>query len=400
MLGFIRRGQSRRILQALAVEDAREREQAKKRLGEHSFSRMDLPLLYGATRRGYPDDGEDLFSTRSKLLRVLWEVNDAGTPRFIADIYPSLPDNKDTRFAALRVLSGMNTRESVETLVKILLRDKPDLGYAYPLFLPFEEEPRHASLLFPRLFNLLEDDKYKYAVYCLAVSLRDKKALDDKVFQACRGRLLEDLAHARAQRRRLAKDTEAYAEAVDLLAVTADCLGAFPGDAEVMGFLRSLLDDPSPEVVLWAADSLTRNGGNVPGPVFLKLAANPETRLDLYNALAAAGQVRLFPEEYLTQYHFAEADMVRWLTFPTEFGRAPDRIELLAEKEVETDGERGRVYLFKYRYAGDEDGWMVGLSGPQPMEKDEVATGGGYTFSHFKRLDEMSVEEHFRSFLD
>ncbi len=378
------------------------RERARELLDKHKFSRNDLPLLYEAIQRSYRDDDAGANSTRSALLTVLWTVNDRSTVNFVKKAYPTLPDNPDIRYSALRVLSEMNTADSLNLFLDLLIGTRPNLEHFYfGLFVPLYEHTRNAKVLFPRLLELLSDKRYRYPVYSLAVYYRDKKLIANGVFAGYRERMIEDFNQAEVERAALLESSaEEYSSLSDLLAVIVDGMGSFLKDPEIAGILRESLDDPDPGVKLYSAISLVRVGEKVSPESLGPIAANPATRLDLYEALKEMGQARFFPQAYFTQYHFAEGDMVRWLCYPTEFGRPPDRIELLETREITRGGVRGRVYLFKYFYNDDKDGWMVGMSGPQPIKMNELRTWGELTFSHFNKMDEMSIEEHFESFLD
>lgn len=346
------------------------RERARELLDKHKFSRNDLPLLYEAIQRSYRDDDARANSTRSALLTVLWTVNDRSTVNFIKKAYPTLPDNPDIRYSALRVLSVMNTADSLNLFLDLLVGTRPNLEHFYfSLFVPLYDHTRNAKVLFPRLLELLSDKRYRYPVYSLAVYYRDKKLIANGVFAGYRERMIEDFNQAEVDRAALLESSvEEYSSLSDLLAVIVDGMGSFLKDPEIAGIFRESLDDPDPGVKLYSAISLVRVGEKVSPESLEPIAANPAIRLDLYEAL--------------------------------EFGRPPDRIELLKTREITRGGERGRVYLFKYFYNDDKDGWMVGMSGPQPIKMNELRTWGELTFSHFNKMDEMSIEEHFESFLD
>jgi len=392
---------SRAILEDLSSLDPARRKQAKTSLRRHKFRKSDLPALYEAIERQYPDDTDRFLSTRHALFRVLWKVNDPSTVDFIRRVHSSLPDNPDIRFCALRTLSEMSTEQSLRLLLDILIAHEPALGLSiHALFVPLLQNPKHAQVLFPKLFEALKTREYKHPIYCLAIAYRDNDRLSDTVIANCRAVLMQDYETALQDRETLPEDSQEYADAVALLQVVLDLMASFPGDPEIAAVLRSRLNDPTPAICLFAANSLVALGRDLPPECLDRIAADPSTRLDLYEHLQKLGQSQLFPPAYHTQLHFAEAQMVRWLCFPTEMGKPPDRIECIASREVTTAGRRGRVYLFRYFYEDDDSGWMVGLSGPQPSDPAQVSSQGHLTFSHFHKLDEMSTDEHFDSLLN
>ena len=93
----------------------------------------------------------------------------------------------------------------------------------------------------------------------------------------------------------------------------------------------------------------------------------------------------MFPTECTTEEYLAKSDLVRWLTYPTELGKAPDeivyigKIKKLFKKEV--------FYVFKYRSNSDTLGddlknkWLIGWS-----------SRDGGTFSNFDEFAPFEQE--------
>jgi hypothetical protein len=73
----------------------------------------------------------------------------------------------------------------------------------------------------------------------------------------------------------------------------------------------------------------------------------------------------IFPEEFRTQGAFVESEMVDWLAYRTELGRAPDEIELMKVITVDSGTSDGRLDYFAFRfrthepYWAAEDGWSL-----------------------------------------
>ncbi len=94
----------------------------------------------------------------------------------------------------------------------------------------------------------------------------------------------------------------------------------------------------------------------------------------------------------ITQEKIAMSDMVRWLSFPTELGSIPDKIELLGEFNFSNN----RFFAFKfskegYRIKGD----LLGISGGYPVDKVSSTTSG-FTFSKF----EVATEDWQKQSID
>jgi hypothetical protein len=117
---------------------------------------------------------------------------------------------------------------------------------------------------------------------------------------------------------------EEYAEPRMLAALLLDLLGYLPGH-EANEALERALAYSDPRLRCFAVISLLRRGREVAREHLASVAACPETRIWLYDLLRGIEKEDLFPAEYHNQPAFAESDMVNWLIFPTELGRAPTR---------------------------------------------------------------------------
>ena len=112
------------------------------------------------------------------------------------------------------------------------------------------------------------------------------------------------------------------------------------------------------------------------------------------------GRETLFPLAFRTQEAFAESEMVNWLIFPTELGRAPDKIELEAIVPRDTPSGAVQYYVFRFRtlppHWAAKDGWLAGGAGPFLTKDGPTTEGGGDTFSTFTRWESKTTEEHAR----
>jgi hypothetical protein len=168
----------------------------------------------------------------------------------------------------------------------------------------------------------------------------------------------------------------------------------------VKNLLRSALSFTDPRLKYFAVIGLLRQSEAVEQEYLRDIAASPEMRNWFYDQLARMGKENLFPEEFKTQEALAESNMVNWLTYPTELGRAPDEIELMHVGAFDTETEDGLIDYFVFRFRTFEphwaakDGWMAGISGPF-LRKDSPSTKSyGGTFSRFDPWESKSAEEH------
>ena len=132
-------------------------------------------------------------------------------------------------------------------------------------------------------------------------------------------------------------------------------------------------------------DTLCCIGADIPQPVIEALALDLEYANTTYHNLCRQGKVALFPAEYATEEYLAKSDMVRWLTYPTELGKAPDEIVYIGK--IKQMFKKEIFHVFKYRSDSDTLGddlknkWLVGWS------SDE-----GGTFSNFDEFAPFEME--------
>ena len=177
-----------------------------------------------------------------------------------------------------------------------------------------------------------------------------------------------------------------------------DLMGYLPGEA-VVADLGEALTSRDPRVRLFAALGLIRHGREVRPEVIEGIAAAPEVRNWLFDGLVSLDRRNLFPARFAAQEALAESDMVGWLIFPTELGRPPHEIELMATFD-DDEGEQ-RYYLFRFRthapHWAAKDGWETGLAGPFEIAAMPTTEAGGHTFSMFDKWEEKTPKEHFEA---
>ena len=123
----------------------------------------------------------------------------------------------------------------------------------------------------------------------------------------------------------------------------------------------------------YAVGTLLTFGSEAPLHIIETLANDMEYANLTYQLLKRYRLEKFFPAACSTPEYLAQSDLVRWLTYPTELGKAPDEIEYLGKVRK---GEK--FYIFRFRSDSEnipekERGeWMIGWSGSK-----------GGTFSNF-----------------
>ena len=145
--------------------------------------------------------------------------------------------------------------------------------------------------------------------------------------------------------------------------------------------------------------------GGQPDPAAVrKVAADPETRNALYDAMAEAGKAALFPPEFRTRRAYAESDLVYWLCHPNELRQAPDEIQLAQIISLPSEAGPVEYYLFRFRtnppHFANDKGWMAGVSGPYAKGTTVPAEAPGGTSSELEPYGARTPQEHVQFFHD
>ncbi len=167
-------------------------------------------------------------------------------------------------------------------------------------------------------------------------------------------------------------DSELTEEILNSLEIASDVARHFATDA-ILASLQSLLKIEKSNIRYYAVRSLLAAKQEVPKDIIVSLA-NDIVYADMtYAILKMHGKTDLFPAELANEEYLAKSDLVHWLTYPTELGKEPDRIEYLGKvkkKEI--------YHIFRYTSNSDNLGedlqgkWLIGWSNNE-----------GGTFSNF-----------------
>lgn len=162
------------------------------------------------------------------------------------------------------------------------------------------------------------------------------------------------------------------------LELLADISKYFVNERIISG-LMELMQLGRNHINCYAVDTLCSMGLDVPQPVIDALARDLEYAYIVYKKLQWQGKASLFPAECATEEYLAKSDLVQWLTYPTELGKAPDEIVYLGK--VKQLFKREVFHIFKYRSNSStlddslKNKWLIGWSSED-----------GGTFSNFEEF--------------
>ena len=403
-------GQSRitAILQQLKSDNLDTRVAALeelKKIAKKGLTKKEGTEALQAADSVFPPLKYDFQDTSSELVTVTSSNPQEAYIPIIRDHYGSY--SVQAKQAALSLLTFINSTDATKEFVRLVDESKNNRDI-HLLTTGYEKNPRHAGILFPKLLEIAEEsENLQWAVYTLCLKYFQEKTLVSGSLNASSPYVLNPYRLYKKKILSLQQPkgyawlwNDDYLRYRETAAVLLDLLGYFP-DQSIIAELQLVKEIRDPELKLFASTSLLRLGQSVDPNMLLAVAEQPETRNRFYDLLKKLGKDDLYPKTYYTQEAFAESDMVHWLTYPTELGRAPDEIELMKTFTTKQGNEDVTYYLFRFRtlepHWAAKKGWTAGVSGPFPNQNVPTTNALGGTFSALDSWDSKTPEEHFAS---
>ena len=315
--------------------------------------------------------------------------------------YDNAPDWE--RGYALGILCKQPDDDSFETMARLLDQ------YGVPAISPFPDRvlaDRHLGKVRRLMPNLLlttkNADQLAAAMNLINRALEHGHLSFDDLSPAAEtaqteaARLLSELQAFLELHDSEGRYEEAYEELRGAVCVHLDLLGISPAaSTEILEHAQSFEDA---RVALFAIVSLLKKQIEPAQVAIKRCASSHAVRDDLYTQLKRLNRLDLFPSQYLTLDSFAACAMVRWLMFPSELGREPEALDLVARLVGKSDDAADAVmYLWKCT----SDGRVFACAnGPYRVDAEMGELLGGFSFSNFKAWDEATPEQHLAQIVD
>ncbi len=169
---------------------------------------------------------------------------------------------------------------------------------------------------------------------------------------------------------------------INSIELATDICEKFLND-QIVDLLYEIIKKDFSNITFYAVKTLILAGKEISADIIVSLAHNLEYAKLTYELLSDEQRKTYFPTECSSPEYLAKSDMVRWLMYPTELGKAPDDIEFIGK--ITYLFKKDKYYVFKYRSDSDtlsdnlKNKWLIGWSNDD-----------GGTFSNF---DEYSLYE-------
>lgn len=312
----------------------------------------------------------------------------------------------DARHEALQLLAGLQSRDAAKATMRLIRAGARDDGAETTLLWGWSDVPDCADIFFPELFELARSNASEQCILDLLSTLALYPETSFEVLDRCGPRIVQ--LYQRHKRRllpaqhgtsRAAFYSPAYAPhrklACSLLDLMADC-PTEQGRNELQQAVRFR----DPLLKLHAAMTLVRLGEGLPQNTIGELAADPETRIELFGKLTMRDSLRLFPSRYASQAALAESDLVSWLINNSSQARPPARIELVKVVTIDPQTDVGLLDYYVFQFCmgepgpGERPAWKAGVAGPYPRAEQPTSAAQATPHSDFESIEAKLPEEH------
>jgi hypothetical protein len=344
---------------------------------------------------------KDYFDIKGKFIDELGYIDDSLSKErlvgILKDFYDRTSDTSYFQNAALNALARLQTKSSFKVVKDILIKDPPvfENGDSYGrLFDLFNDSLLLAKTLFPEMLQLSSLEDYKPHINSLLKSMVDSGYLKGKNYSSYFTKIyLDAKVQLKKQQNKDEKTLQRDADEEDEdssspfgfrtmfaprisfntaniapLQEYAVLLAPFYDKKDVVPkFFEKLLQSKDENVQLAAAKVLLENNKRLPDTLLTFIASQDQYRAKLFTMLEKLGKKDLFPAKYNNQEDIARSIL---LNDSRSYSKFAD-LKLVDKQVLSVNGNKGIVYLFKYKINAQDD-WKMGISGLQPLNSREV----------------------------
>ncbi len=357
-----------RFLKDVLSTDSVTRTRAMEQSDEATFNNQSLPALMAALDKipsstAYAD-------IRSMLLRKFATIKAPAALPFLEKQYYAAGDTSQYQFAILKSLGDMKRNDAALLFKKLITNEPPlsdDMDDVYEIFYPFYDTLQLTKLIYPDIMDLVIIPEYKHEVYTMLGELLDSGLVKPSLYRD-KKRLILSEAKLELRRENGSKKSEYDNDGNYKLYNFNALLVPYIKEADVRNYFERLLKVQDPYIRMMTAIRLEKNKVPVADSIWYNLAKDDDYRVRLYAQMEKNHLLNKYPVEYRSQQKFNEAILRRNINTATN---TVDTFALLLNVPSEFRGEKGRVYLYKYKVTKDKD-WKIAMLGLQPEDENKV----------------------------
>lgn len=386
-------------------------QKAIKNLSSLLFDSADLPQLQRCIG-SLSWSGPAYLDTKKALIGKLAFLRSRGTADYLVNLYRQAGDTVDLQYAALEALLRQKTAYAFAAFGRLMATDPPvlqpvenggsafysksaarrfvttadsgDEGASDGSFLEHLTDSLALTAgIVKELLPLLNLTDYRQAMLEVLGALVDSAQVSPADYAAYLPNLLPE-AKQLAKKQRIREQTRAIEKAkaaVDDKGTPADditdddtgnaqltlmatlLLPFWNGEPQVQQLFAQLVQSTDRQLQYSTAMLLLRRGHPVPDSLWLQFAALDDFRFRLYTDLDRQNRLSLFPAAYKTRLLLARSQLASLQPY-----NRPDTLAFLEALPVQSEGQQGELYFFKYKEKKEDMGWKIATAGLFPSD--------------------------------
>ncbi len=322
------------------------------------------------------------------LIGKLINIKEFDDMAFVEQLYKNAGDTAMFQIEILSSLAGKETKDAIETYLKLMDYDIPISGdrwgnhtLFYPFYFAKKETSKNLKEVFPGLLNYTFIEKYREGIIKSLAILVDSQFISPTVYKRNVNQILreakivlkEEISYSQNQQSKSNQNSynsqgNAYKyRQNDLLENYATILLPYHKNKAVKEFFDKLEQIENMHIKNEVYVRMTKSGLQVDTAIWSALAADPVNKAKLYKTLSDWKLTELFPQKQLKQEEFAKSLLLSY-----GFNFDEDSLMFLGNRFVNDGKDSGFVYFFKTKTKGDED-WELNYIGYQPLDTEKVS---------------------------
>ena len=375
-----------KLLQDISDKDSAISAEAKNSIRGANFSAKDIPLLYEAMLKTYPEPIYSYRSVNEDLKDVIIKLEDTSLPAIAKEKY-RLVSSGQLKSLLLDIISGYKTKENYEDMRQMLIGSPPDTGLSYTFIANVKDSLALAANLLGGILPLIKDTIMAPAIINISSALLDSNVIAVSALQPYIKDILS-FADSEYKKQKSLEDDYNYGDRFLI-----KLLGKL-NTAETNAMLQKWLSIGSDYLKIICIESLLQNAQPVAAPVMLKIAATKSSRINLYNSLKKYNKQSLFPKQYLTQQYFGESAVYSVASDDSE----PGAITFLTQKNFTFQGKQARFFFYQVTIGEDDDKTSyLACAGPYDSNPSNMCADDAYGSIYYEEaFDKTKLQQQMK----
>ncbi len=357
-----------KIIQDLQSTDGDVRKKAKTGLSNYALKQEELPFIYAAFQKDYPEDTLGYTSVFEILCDHLALVNDENTISFLNEKYYTSTNDSEKQIAILTTIGNLEKTDSISVFFK-LANDYKEVGdnenyYYYSVFEPFHDSLNLAVRYFPQLMELGKQKAFRGQIASITNTVLMDDSLESNFIQPYKSEFCSYASEIVQRYELLSKDTVDYFSDYWVLSNLIDIIGQLSFDEKSAELFDSLLDLNSQSLRASVMLALIKNDKKVGKKNWDYIFTDLYEWHNLLLSLEKINRLDKAPSNQLNKRNVAKAALYSYIYDDYDY---PSKMKILDVQPFQYQGEELSLCVMEFYYYED-DGPYVGIIS-QPKQK-------------------------------